>query len=562
MRKLVFILTLFFVSLPFPAHTLADLPTQAPARVLVRDAAHIPVGSEENSIQLLDLNVELHGDGSATFTEHRQFTIEDGTEHYIPLTNLDGSELRDFRVSEGEKLLKYVGEWDVDWSLEEKAGKYGINETDEGLELCFGVGTLGSHGFTITYTLTDVVRELEDGNQVLYWSFYSEGSDPVDVARVSVTNDAGREFSAENTEIAGYGFEGQSGLTSDALTLTAENLTEDNRMVLLAIFDPGTFRPAVTMETDVAGIKELANDGATWDDVWTKGDTIAMSIIGGAATLAGIIGAFVFRSRLKDAEPQVIGFTASDEERYNREIPQERIEDVAVLLRGVSTDNWMSAYLLKWVTQGYLVPLGPDADAADYSFYLAPEVGEMVKPERNLWEDITKAAGKNGELHMSELEEFYEENHDRIVEWEEIVRDHSTAYLRDRGAIREVRKGKVFPRRVYELTPAGQELTDRLYAFKHYLEDYARMGERSARDIEYADELFVWAAFFGIAEDLIADIPIDDPVYRQQFVFTSAMIVSINNTTSSSFTAASISGGTTSLGGGVGSFGGGGGGSR
>src|SRR5690606_17015100 len=101
---------------------------------------------------------ELQEDGSGIVTEFRQMNMDDGTELFIVLEEMQDSELLDFSVAGFEE----VTDWDSDDSREEKAGKYGVIETDDGLELVWGIGDYGTNEYEVTYTLSNLVRELED----------------------------------------------------------------------------------------------------------------------------------------------------------------------------------------------------------------------------------------------------------------------------------------------------------------------------------------------------------------------------------------------------------------
>lgn len=113
----------------------------------------------ENEMSDLHIEVELQEDGSCVVTEHRQMNMDEGTELFINMVNLDESEILDFSV---EGFTKEP-DWDSDDSREEKAGKYGTISTSDGIELVWGIGEYGENTYTVTYTLSNLVRNLEDG---------------------------------------------------------------------------------------------------------------------------------------------------------------------------------------------------------------------------------------------------------------------------------------------------------------------------------------------------------------------------------------------------------------
>ena len=110
----------------------------------------------------LDIRVELMDNGNARITEVRRMAIDyEGTECYIVMGNLNGSTIRDFSVSDETGLMfTNVGEWDVDRSRSYKEGKCGIVTKSNGYELCWGLGDVGNRVYTVSYTVTDLVRAI------------------------------------------------------------------------------------------------------------------------------------------------------------------------------------------------------------------------------------------------------------------------------------------------------------------------------------------------------------------------------------------------------------------
>src|SRR5699024_786103 len=125
-----------------------------------------------NEMASITYDVELQADGSGIITESRRMYLTEDTEIYITFDHLSGSEVTDFEVSDFGEPLEEESDWDVSASREEKAGKYGIVETSDGIELCWGIGDYGEHEYTVTYTMTNLVRQLEDG-QGMNWQFFN-----------------------------------------------------------------------------------------------------------------------------------------------------------------------------------------------------------------------------------------------------------------------------------------------------------------------------------------------------------------------------------------------------
>ena len=80
----------------------------------------VPISTfAKNDIYTKDAKIYITKEGTAQVTETWDVKGEDGTEWYIPLTNLGESEISNFTVQMDNKPLKFKN-WDIDESLNEK----------------------------------------------------------------------------------------------------------------------------------------------------------------------------------------------------------------------------------------------------------------------------------------------------------------------------------------------------------------------------------------------------------------------------------------------------------
>ena len=103
-----------------------------------------------NNVSEIDIDVTVMDDGSAYIVQNWKGTFDEGTENYIPI-NTDDISVTDFKVSDKNGAYTFVENWDVDLSFDEKARKCGINETYDGIELCFGISDYGENRYAIEY---------------------------------------------------------------------------------------------------------------------------------------------------------------------------------------------------------------------------------------------------------------------------------------------------------------------------------------------------------------------------------------------------------------------------
>ena len=101
----------------------------------------------------VDMDIYVSEDGTAKITEVWDVKADSGTEWYKALYNLGTEEVSNFTVMMDGRELSYK-EWNVNESLSDKSGYYGINYVPEGIELCFGKGDMNRHQFTLNYELS------------------------------------------------------------------------------------------------------------------------------------------------------------------------------------------------------------------------------------------------------------------------------------------------------------------------------------------------------------------------------------------------------------------------
>ena len=199
----------------------------------------LPISVNANDIFNIDIDVALDKNGDAIITENWVVDGSDGTEWYKVINNLGNMNLSNFTVSMDGKPLTYK-DWDIDESLSQKKGYYGINYTSDGLELCFGKYDYNRHTFTLSYTLSNFIINTSD-SQLIYYNFIDKMTD-VDVHNFSVDISSYYAF-PDTLDVWGYGYKGYAYVDNGKISMSnEENTTIDNSyVVLLAKFPLNTF---------------------------------------------------------------------------------------------------------------------------------------------------------------------------------------------------------------------------------------------------------------------------------------------------------------------------------
>ena len=529
----------------------------------------------------IDMEVYLNQNGSANITEVWDVQANSGTEWYKQLYNLGTEELSNFKVSMDGTPMTYK-EWNVNESLSQKSGYYGINRVYEGLELCFGKGDMNRHKFTLTYTLSNFITNVSDA-QVLYQTLFPN----VTLDNFNVTVSSFYEF-PDTIDVWGFGYQGLAVPMNGKIVMTNDGYTvKDNYVVLLVKFPSGTFTTD-NYNGDFGSfddVLKMAQEGTfNYDYGYTKKETFWTKLVNILKTiLYYIIPIGLIGGALKAAANSGYGYKDNKEiDKKNvpmfRDIPCGKdIYYANALINlnnfGYNETNIFGAIILKWIRQGKIAfktekkgVFNRDTSVIDLT--LNPTFD--VKAEQELFDIMYKASG-DGLLEAKELEKWARKNYDDFLEFfKGLKEDKITELVRDkhiytRTSKEECKKKNVMDDTIYEDS-------QKLYGLKKFLQEFSDMKNKEAIEVQLWDEYLMFAYLFGMAEkvakqfknlypEVVAEMEANNLDYGT-FVY-------INNISSSAVHAASAArraaenysgggGGFSVGGGGGGSFGGGG----
>lgn len=536
----------------------------------------------------IDYHIELQEDGSGIITETRQMYLTEDTEIYIVMENLGGSEVTDFHVSDFGEPLTYQPDWDIHASREEKAGKYGIVETSNGLELSWGIGEYGEHEYTVTYTITDMVRQLEDG-QGMNWRFFN-GKDNINPEQATITITGPQPFTADNTLIWGYGFEGKIHLEDGQLVSWSNTaLTDANYITILMQFLDSPFQPRLSLDQTLSEQQEIANEGSSYNDASSDSDNfiVTLMIIGLAiiAVFVGVIAlvyGLAYSRAVKQANPLITGMKRikMNEDKYYRSVPYQygEITDIAYLLKKLGKggiEAYFNAFMLKWLKEGRISITKEDTghfrkkEATVIKFDQRESFYSEF--ENRFWQLISSAANSDGVLYDDQIKKWARKHYKEIQKIETDLPKKSKQLLIKEYYIEEIDVQYLgrMTTKVVKGTAKGEQLYNHIVQFENYLKDFSLLSEREVQEVALWDDLLIWASLYGIAEQVAEQLEKFHPKYFEEthISYTDIYLMhafsrNMSSGYSSAVSAASGGGGSTSFGGGGGSFGGGGGGSR
>ena len=527
----------------------------------------------KNNIYNIDIKVYLDENGNANITETWDVKGSDGTEWYKVINNLGNMELSNFKVSMDGNALKYKT-WDVDESLNEKKGYYGINYTSDGLELCFGKYDYKKHTFTLTYKLSNFIFNTDDA-QVIYYNFIDRLPD-VNFDKFSLEISSYYKFS-DTLDVWGYGYKGYAYVSDGKIYMSNEDDMNNKYAVLLVKFPLNTFKTTnkVIQFNTFNEVYQKAEEG-TFDYNYSNNSIDYFALIFTIFILFLCFSPFIFlfvsirNSKYGYKDNKVINKKNTE---FFRDIPCNK--DIYYANALVNLNNWntsnstiLGAILLKWIKQDKIVV----KKDKNLSLVFNLNITLDNEDEKKLYEMMYKASG-DGILESKELERWAKNNYGKYLNLFEKIKNNKIKELKEQGHIYK-RTNKKECKYKNVLDDILYEDSKKLFGLKLFLEEFSKIDTKEAIEVKLWDEYLMFAYLFGIADKVAKQFKNLYPEYIENLdnidfdtiIFLNTISVSsvsaANNARSRAESYSSGGGGFSSGGGGGGSFGGGGGGSR
>ena len=454
---------------------------------------------------LKDLNIQvvLSRNGDARITETRQMTIDsEGTECYIVIGNLNGSDISDLTVSdETGRAFTNTGAWDIDRSRDWKEGKCGIVSKHNGYELCWGLGESGERTYTTSYTVTNLVKGYDDADGFNYM-FVAQGVSPLpDHVKLTIESEDTLRFTAENTGVWGFRYQGEVGFYDYRVVAeSSEPFEGRSAMIVMCRFNKGMFEPADVRAGSFETLREQAFEGSDYvdEEEWTTEDTIVV--------LALILGIFivplialvwyiiyVWRARKK----------VNKDLLWYRDIPLggdlQQTNDMLNAYKYFNTDynHLLSACILKLINLGaitieqHLNEKGKNVQ--NFVIHDLKDVDKQPVLLKKVHQIFQKAAGSDTILEPKELKSFMRSNYNQSITDSFINTLHTKTSLSSyKDRLDEARQ---------------------VFGLKKYLKEFSLIDERHVQEVSLWKDYMIYATLFGIADQVIKDMKQINPEY-------------------------------------------------
>lgn len=474
--------------------------------------AVLPSYADEARVRDIDIEATVRDDGAIDIVERWDVTVTSGTEWYLVRNNLGEISIEDFKVNDNvQGPLRNIGKWDVDASRQRKAGKCGINRTDSGVELCWGIGEYGDHIFTASYTMTNACKSAPDADY-LHIQFVSPGISP-DPENVTLhIRLADKQIDSTFARIWGFGYDGIVEFSEDGSVVfeTDEAFSSRSSMIALVRFDKGVIHPVSRSARTFEEVRERAFEGSSYkseDDDFTMSDFLAsfLSIAAGVLALLGIFGA-AERRKIQN----ILGPQRKKEIMWFKDIPYGgnllAANVVATLVKETGDNgNITSAMLLRMIQRGALTAMRNAKGKIDIA------LGPMSKAEAlgsqyvELRDILSLAAGDDGILQEKEFKRWARKNTDKLTVWSDANLAEGRRWLAEANLMHGDKS-----------TEAGIVQARNLLGLKKYLSEFTLVSERETPEVVLWQDYLTFATLFGIADKVSEQLKeINADIYRE-----------------------------------------------
>ncbi len=532
------------------------------------------------AIRDIDITYILTPEGHARVTEVWDVTVASGTEWYLVKYDMGSHvSITEFSVTD-ENGVNFIneGSWDLDRSLQQKAGKCGIyHKGGDDYELCWGVGSYGDHTYTVKYIINNFILSMNDYDALHFQFISPELSSTPEHAKVTVKyQDDLFQLDTSNTLIWGFGYEGTCEFIDGAIVAESDAVFKrKSSVIILARFDKNMFHGLVNTddrlfeERHAIAMKGSHFDGepSDYSDFEAK-DAIIPILWTLAIILAGVgIG----KQRKKFNNVSNFGVKNVKEIKWCREIPYNGnllatnyvVEKAPAFFNSRNKNAIASAYILRMIQQNVLIASKDANGKSIISFNENANLDKLESPEKSLFNMMKQASGANKILEDKEFSQWAKKNKSTLISW--------TNSISNKG-IKALEEGGYFSN--HKFTPSGVQANNKVLGFFKYLLDFTLINERRSAEVHLWQDYLVFAALFGIANKVAKELKDIDPVAFEKAVnydfdtFSTILhqtrmlsnAITLNSYATSSYSGGSFSGTSSwSGGGGSSSFGGGGG---
>lgn len=533
-----------------------------------------------NEINNIDMDIFIDEFGNAHVTEYWDMDNDRGTEIYKGYANIGESVISNFQVSEGDKVFESLSSWDINESFSNKAYKSGINYTNDGLELCWGISNYGKSKYKLTYNISNFVIDTTD-SQMIYWNLISRDMNILPQHYdITISSDY---YFEDDIDVWGYGVKGDYAYVSNGeIKLSSEDsMKSDEYVTILVKLPQEAFKTFSSVSNDFDYYYSMAEKGAS--HVSEFNSDIILFIVMIAITLIITFTAKGLASikygpakyttlKYKDVPNKI----EKDNPKF-REIPCEKDIFIASYISWVYDisrykNNFIGCLLLKWLKDNLIKIETVNKDEKVIKFLASnlPDNYTIYQQEVKMF-NWMYSASKDNILKRKDFEKFCQKEYKDLLNWFDDNFKEVRNVLFNKGWLTDSKEKKHNNKNNFYATFKLYEEACKVDGLRKFLVVFSNMKDKEPIEVHLWQDYLIFAQMFGIAKKVAKQFKDFYPEIANIADFDYATFIFINSFSYNSYSSASSArnaaisysaggGGFSAGGGGGGSFGSGGGG--
>lgn len=464
----------------------------------------------------IDVKVRLYSDGSAVVSETWDMSAHEGTEVYVPRQNLGDIAISRFSVmDETGAQYEYEDRWDTGWSMARKAGRCGINRIQDGVELCWGIGSYGAHQYHIQYLMSNVVKSLDDYDMMHLQLVNDEMAAPPAHVKVTVESVTG-QIDTSWVRMWGFGYAGTTSFEDGkAVFESTEHFRYESSVIALLRFDKGVFSSESVQNRPFQDVLDYAMSGASFQDEYKptfkeKLREFIESIFIILLFLLFFLFPFITAMRAgKMTRRQKRKILGSDPEKVDwyRDLPfKGDIYKTDFVLDTFETKRQSnavaSAIILRLLQKGYLTASKDDKGKVEIYFSDFADISKLDPHEQGLYNMMKEASGSDSILQDKEFTKWSTKRANQSV-----IRTWATEIESDAKV--GLRADNVYSG--HKFTENGKVEAQHVFGFRNFLRDFTLVKQRESVEVALWQDYLVYASLFGIADQVAKELKDIDP---------------------------------------------------
>ncbi len=520
----------------------------------------IPVSVKADHIYNLNMDIYVDENGNADVTETWDVKADSGTEWYKQYKNMQRTEVSDFNVLMDGLHLNNKPYWNIDGTLEEKKGYYGIHMISDGFELCFGKGDMERHVFTLKYKLSNFVYNTSD-SQIVYFTLF-----PNVKADNFIVNVTSFYKFPKSLDVWGYGYKGYAYVKSGKIIMANKGKLRNDYVVLLAKFPPNTFQTenSSLSFSDFDTVLKMAKEGSYEYDYSDNNESISFSWYIFIFIIFAIVLPFVFVYILEFSFAMFISsikrfFSKRRKHSYYKDNKKVKYDDVPffreipcnkdiyysntlIYLNGMGYDNGniVGAIILKWASEGKIKFIKNNSDTfteKNGSIQFFDNISFVNELEESLYK-IMKTASDDNLLEAKELKKYCKKHY---ISFTSLLDKFNNDKLKDlvKAGYISAPKYDRDNNDIYRMSEKTYEDSVQLLGLKKFLVEFSKVDTKEVMDVKLWDEYLMFAYLFGIADKVAKQLHNLYPKEMSDLKFDYNVALYISDITNDSFHAMS-----------------------